>query len=189
MKTLKFFSFLLFLVIAASACSDDDGGNVIVNDEDPVIEKRAYFTFTVNGNGLDGVTFTKEYEVDEHGGIAYMEPENNYESVTANYNAEVPGVKATFVYLDGIIQPMAINENTNEDTSNVEVIFEHNGQTYQVQSTYGNCVSQNMEIFTITDSFGKAAFKVNFSGSFMPYVGTVSEPFEITGEVEIQESL
>lgn len=168
------------------ACSSDDNSSPDEgNPTDPNPNHR--YTYTVTGNGIDGVTFTKEIPYEDHGGgMAYFEPENDYVMVSAYHQNNNPGIKANFVYLNDVIQPLALNETTNQDTSVIFVNFTHQGQNYTLESVSGSCVSHFVETFPfgVTNS-GKSTFKIGFSGTFRNIVN-INQTFQITaGEIEI----
>lgn len=185
----KFFKkFLAFAVISFSlaACSGSDDNNDPANPQGDANPTHRY-TFTVNGNDVNNETYAFEIPFEDHGGgMAYFEPENNYTIVSAYHQNNNPGIKADFVYLDDVIQPLALNETDNQDTSVIFLNFTHQGQNYTLESVSGTCISHFMETFPfgVTNS-GKSSFKVGFSGIFRNIVN-INQTFQITaGEIEV----
>ena len=175
-----------FTLLILSACKKDDQPNT----EEESSGKMQTFTFTVNGNGIENKVYEREYPLESHGGLSYFEPQNGYERITAllPHDEGKPGMKVYFVYLNDEIQPLAEQEFNNQSTSNIEVIFEHAGEIYQLQSTSGSCISHSMEIQPFSESSGKSSFNVSFSGQFIKYDGSTNIPYEIEGEIEIHEN-
>lgn len=175
---------LLILVFSSLlACSSDDSSP---NGETPSDGMHRY-TFTVTGNGIDDVTFTKEIPLDDFGGgMSYFEPENNYEMVFAYLQNQNPGINVHFVYINDEIQPLARKELTNQDTSSLFVTFEHDNTNYVLESISGTCESHLLEIFPFSGSSGKSSFKINFSGTF-GIRGFPDDPreFQVSGEIEL----
>ena len=180
--------FIAFAVLSVSliACSGSDDNNdpgAPQGDDNPTHR----YTFKVNGNDIANATFAFEIPYDDHGGgLAYFESENDYVVVSAYHQNNDPGIKADFVYLGDFIQPLALNETDNQDTSVIFVNFTHQGQNYTLESVSGTCTSYFMETFPfgVTNS-GKSTFKVGFSGTFRNIVN-INETFQITeGEIEV----
>lgn len=175
---------LLLLTLSFLSCSSD-GNETIQNPTDPSPNHR--YTYTVSGNGLENVTFSKEIPFDNHGGgMAYFEPENDYVMVSVLHTNNNPGIRTNFVYLSDVIQPLSVNETTNQNTSVIFVNFEYQGQNYTLESVAGECTSHLLETFPfgITNS-GKSTFKVSFSGTFRNIVN-YNQIFQITeGEIEV----
>lgn len=170
------------------SCSSDDNNPENNSEDNPTGANPAHrYTYTVSGNGIDNEVFTTEIPFDEHGGgLFYVEPENDYLMVSVYLNNRNPGIRTYFVYLDDVVQPLAVNELTNQDTSVVFVNFSYQGQNYTLESVSGNCVSHFVETFPfgILDS-GKSTFKIGFSGTFRN-IFDHQQVFEITqGEIEM----
>ncbi|SRR5690606_2875353 len=187
MKNIKTTIGILFFTLLFTSCSSDDS-NSGGNPEDPTDPNPTHrYTYTVSGNGIDNEVFTTEIPFDEHGGgMSYFEPENDYVMVSVFLNNRNPGIRVNFVYLDDVIQPLALNELTNQDTSVVFVNFSYQGQNYTLESVSGNCVSHFVETFPFgaLDS-GKSTFKIGFSGTFRN-IFDHQQVFEITqGEIEM----
>jgi hypothetical protein len=184
-KSIKHFLYLLMISFSFVACSSDD--NSSPDEDDPTDPNPNHrYTYTVTGNGIDGVTFTKEIPYEDHGGgMAYFEPENDYVMVYVYLNNLDPGIYTKFVYLNDVIQPLAINEFNNEDTSTVSIYFHHQGQNYTLESVSGTCVSYFVETFPFGGNSGKSTFKIGFSGTFRN-ITNPDQTFEITaGEIEL----
>lgn len=176
---------LLLISLSFLSCSSDDDSAPNGDPSDPTLTHR--YTYTVSGNGIDNVTFTKEIPFDEYGGgMAYFEPENNYEMVSAFLENRDPGINVHFVYINDEIQPLARKEPINQDTSSLYVAFVHENQNYFLESVSGTCQSQLLEIFPFSGSSGKSSFKVSFSGTF-GIRGFPDDPreFQIAGEIEV----
>lgn len=183
-KSFRHLLILMAVSLSFVACSSDDNNNQGEDPADPNPNHR--YTYTVTGNGIDGVTFTKEILFDDHGGgMAYFEPENDYVMVSVYLNNLEPGIYTKFVYLNDVIQPLAINEFNNQDTSTVSIYFHHQGQNYTLESVSGECTSHFVETFPFAPNSGKSTFKVGFSGTFRNILNH-DQTFQITeGEIEV----
>ncbi|MGJ8591156.1 MAG: hypothetical protein ACSHXF_01335 [Aquaticitalea sp.] len=177
--------FMMVIALSFVSCSSEDDSNPeeTIPDQNPAHS----YTYTVTGNDIEGVSFIKEIPYEDHGGgMAYFEPENNYVMVSALHTNNNPGIRSNFVYLNDVIQPLAINESTNQNTSVIFVNFEHQGQNYNLESVSGQCTSHLLETFPfgITNS-GKSTFKISFSGTFRNMTNH-SQIFEVTeGNIEV----
>lgn len=176
---------LVLLTISSFACSSDENTATNESPNEETLTHR--YTFTVSGNGIENVTFTKEIPFNDFGGgLSYMEPENNYVMVSAFLQNQNPGINVNFVYINDVIQDLARKEMTNQDTSSLFVTFQHNNENYVLESISGTCNSQLLALFPFSSSSGKSSFKIDFSGTF-GIRGFPNDPrqFQITGEIEV----
>ncbi len=180
-------TFLTFLLLSATILSCNSSDDEIPS-ETPVITNPTHrYSFTVSGNGIENRTFTEEIPFNDYGGgLSYFEPENNYKMVSAFLQNRNPGINVHFVYLSDIIQPLASKELTNQDTSSLFVVFEHENQQYALESVSGTCESLLLELFPFSNSSGKSSFKIRFSGTF-GIRGFPNDPrqYQVTGEIEV----
>jgi hypothetical protein len=182
----KFLLLLTLISMSLLACSSDNSNNP-QDEEDLQTGQNHRYSFTVSGNGINNESFTTEIPFEDHGGgMSYFEPDNDYVMVYVYLNNRNPGIRVSFVYLNDVIQPLAVNELTNQNTSVVFVNFSHQGQNYTLESVSGTCVSHLVETFPFgaLDS-GKSTFKIGFSGTFRN-IFDHSQTFQITnGEIEV----
>lgn len=174
---------LLLISISFISCSSDKDDTIDETDSKPTHR----YTFTVSGEGINNVTYTKEIPFEEYGGgLAYFEPENNYEMVFAYIENRDPGINVHFVYINDEIQPLARKELDNQDTSSLFVVFKHNNQQYVLESISGTCESHLLDIFPFSADSGKSSFKIDFSGTF-GIRGFPNDPrrFQVTGQIEL----
>ncbi len=187
-KNIKQLLILMVISLSFAACSSSDDNNPDNNsDDNPTGPNPTHrYTYTVTGNGINGETFTTEISFNDHGGgLSYIEPENDYLMVSVYLNNRDPGIRVSFVYLNDVIQPLALNELTNQNTSVVFVNFSHQGQNYTLESVSGECTSHFVETFPFSTNSGKSTFKIAFSGTFRNRLNH-SQTFQITeGEIEM----
>lgn len=180
---MKRFFLPILIFMGLLSCSSDDSQTP---EENPTNQDHRY-TYTVSGEGISGETYTKVIPFEDHGGgMAYFEPENDYVMVSVIHTNNNPGIRTNFVYLNDVIQPLAINESTNQDTSVIFLNFTYQGQVYNLESVSGTCISQYVETFPfgVTNS-GKSTFKISFSGTFRS-ITDYNQTFQITeGEIEV----
>lgn len=184
MKITEHFWMFIMVALLASSCSSSDDSPA--PEETPINQDHRY-TYTVSGQNINGETYNKVIPFEDHGGgMAYFEPENDYVMVSVLHNNNNPGIRTNFVYLDDMIQPLAINEPTNQDTSVIFLNFTYQGQAYTLESVSGTCTSNYVETFPfgVTNS-GKSTFKIGFSGTFRNILD-YTQTFEVTdGYIEV----
>ena len=177
---------LIFPIVACSKKEEDKPNNGI---QEPSSNLKHRYTYTITGGGINSETFTLEIPLNEHGGgLSYFDQANNYVMVSVMHNNKTPGIRVNFVYLNDVIQPLSVNELTNQNTSVIFLNFNYQGQNYTLESVSGTCVSYKVETFPFGLDSGKSSFKIGFTGTFRNILDH-SQLFDVSnGEIEVHNN-
>jgi hypothetical protein len=184
MKTLKLVLVALFTATLHTACSSNDDDN-----EENVIFGDHSFTYTVNGPSIANQTYAAVIPNEES--LCFFSALPNSTNTTASFSmsTDTRSLLGVFLRENNEIAPLGPDSGDVLLSSVLNLIFEHQGEFYSLESLSGECVSLRYEVRTpINPNTGTASIKVTFEGIFTggPVETNNPQEYQVSGEVDMK---
>lgn len=184
MKQLKYIVLCLFTSTLFTACSGDDdaaGQEEIFGDHT--------FTYTINGPGISNQTFSAVIPNEESLCLFTALPDTPNTATYFSLVNETRSLLGVFLRVNNEIAPLGPEQGETVEHSVLNLIFQHQGEFYTLESLSGNCISLRYEIRTPGNpNAGTASIKVTFEGTFTggPTGTNNPEEYQVSGEVDMK---
>ncbi|MBA3985264.1 MAG: hypothetical protein H0X63_01485 [Flavobacteriales bacterium] len=184
MKTFRYL-FLFFVTITLfSACSGDDD----IQEREELFGDHS-FTYTVSGPSISNQTYSATIPNGETLCFFSALPNTPNTATYFSMTTENRSILGVFLRENNTTAPLGPDNGDVVLNSVLNLIFQHQGEFYTLESLSGECVSLRYEIRTPGNpNAGTASIKVSFNGTFLggPTGTNDPEEYQVSGEVDMK---